>query len=118
MTGFRTKALKRVLCIHYPVQFKKNTAEVRALIDSGSEINAMAPAYVKKLGPRVRKTHVGAQKIDGSTLKTYGMVIAGFQVQDKFEKARFFQETFLVADTSVEVILRMPFLALSKVHDH
>ena len=43
------------------------------------------------------------------------MVIAGFQVQDKFGKARFFQETFLVANTSVEVVLEMPFLALRKV---
>ena len=75
----------------------------------------MASAYVKKLGLQVRKTDFGAQKIDGSTLETYGIVIAGFQVQDKFEKARFFQETFLVADTSVEIILGMPFLALSKV---
>ena len=75
----------------------------------------MAPAYAKKMGLRVRKTDVNAQKIEGSTLKTYGMVIASFQVQDKFGKARFFQETFLVADTSVEVVLGMPFLALSKV---
>ena len=115
MTGPRTEALDCVLCIHYPAQFKKDTAEVRALIDLGSEVNAMAPAYAKKLGLRVRKTDVSAQKIDGSTLETYSMVIAGFQVQDKFGKARFFQETFLVADTSVEVVLGMPFLALSKV---
>ena len=115
MTGPRTEALDCVPCIHYPVQFKKDTVEVRALIDLGSEVNAMAPAYAKKLGLHVRKTDVGAQKIDGSTLGTYGMVIAGFQVQDKFGKARFFQETFLVADTSVEVVLGMPFLALSKV---
>ena len=75
----------------------------------------MAPAYAKKLGLRVRKTDVGAQKIDGSILETYGMVIAGFQVQDKFGKARFFQETFLVADTSIEVVWGMLFLAFSKV---
>ena len=115
MTGSRTEALNCVPCIHYPVQFKKDIAEVRALIDSGSEVNAMAPAYAKKLGLRIRKTDVSAQKIYGSTLETYGMVIAGFQVQDKFGKARFFQKTFLVADTSVKVVLGMPFLALSKV---
>ena len=115
MTGPRTKALDRISCIYHPVQFKKDTAEVRTLIDLGNKVNAMAPAYAKKLDLRVRKTDVGTQKIDGSTLETYGMVIAGFQVQDKFGKARFFQETFLVADTSVEVVLGMPFLALSKV---
>ena len=115
MTGPRTEALKHVLYIHYPVQFKKNTAEVWALIDSRSEVNTMAPAYTKKLGLRVQKTDVGTQKTGGSTLETYGMAIAGFQVQDKFGKARFFQETFLVADTSVEVVLGMLFLAFNMV---
>ena len=115
MTGLRMEALDYVPCIYYPVQFKKNTVKVQALIDSGSEVNAMAPAYAKKLSLWVRKTDVGAQKIDGSTLETYGMVIAGFQVQDKFKKARFFQETFLVADTSMEVVLGMSFLAFSKI---
>ena len=90
MTGPRTEALDCVPCIHYPVQFKKDTADIPALIDSRSEVNAMTPAYAKKLGLRIRKTDVGAQKIDGSTLETYGMVIADFQVQDKFGKARFF----------------------------
>ena len=80
MTGPRTEALDYVACIYYPVQFKKDTAEVRALIDSGSEVNAIAPAYGKKLGLWVRKTDIGAQKIDGSTLETYGIVIASFQV--------------------------------------
>ena len=80
MTGPRTEALDCVSCIHYPVQFKKNTAEVRALIDSRKEVNAIAPAYAKKLGLQVQKTDVNAQKINGSTLETYGMVIAGFQV--------------------------------------
>ena len=115
ITGPRTEALDCVPYIHYSVQFKKDTVKVQALIDSGSEVNAMAPTYAKKLGLRVRKTDVDAQKIDGSTLETYGIVIAGFQVQDKFEKARFFQKAFLVADTSVKVVLGMPFLALSKV---
>ncbi|MCJ1349417.1 hypothetical protein MMC31_007657 [Peltigera leucophlebia] len=92
---------------------KKDTDEIQALIDSGSEVNAMAPAYAKKLGLRIRKTDVGAQKIDGSALETYGMVIAGFQVQDKLGRARFFQETFLVTDTSMEVVFGMPFLTLS-----
>ena len=30
----------------------------------GSEVNAMNPAYAKKLGLLLRKTYVGAQKID------------------------------------------------------
>lgn len=41
------------------------------------------------------------------------MVIAGFQIQDKLGRVRFFQETFLLADTSMEVVLGLSFLTLS-----
>ena len=41
------------------------------------------------------------------------MVIADFQVEDKNGKPRFFQKTFLVANTKFEVILGMPFLKIS-----
>ena len=106
--------LQRVPCIHYPVQFQGDQAgEVRALIDSGSEVNAMTPAFAARLGLSVRPTGIGAQKIDGSALRTYGMAIAGFSIQDKSGRAQFFEETFLLADTSMEVVLGMPFLALS-----
>ena len=59
--------LERVPYVHYLLRFWKNTVDVRALIDSGSEVNAMIPAYASKLSLRVRYTDVGAQKIDGST---------------------------------------------------
>ena len=60
MTGLRTEALDCISYIHYLVQFKKDMAEVRALIDSESEVNTMAPTYAKKLGLRIRKTDVDA----------------------------------------------------------
>ena len=41
------------------------------------------------------------------------MVIAAFQVVDKLGHSWFFQETFLLADISMEVGLGMPFLTLS-----
>ena len=41
------------------------------------------------------------------------MVLASFQVEDKLGRARFFQETFLLANISAEVVLGMPFLTLS-----
>ena len=106
--------LQRVPCIHYPVQFQGDQAgEVRALIDSGNEVNAMTPAFAARLGLSVRPTGIGAQKIDGSALRTYGMAIAGFSIQDKSGKARFFEETILLADMSMELVLGMPFLALN-----
>ena len=44
------------------------------------------------------------------------MVLADFQVEDKLGKARFFQETFLLADISAEVVLDMLFLTLSNAN--
>ena len=48
--------------------------------------------------------------IDGSTLQIFEMVLASFLVKDKLGRARFFQKTFLLADTSMKVVLGMLFL--------
>lgn len=53
------------------------------------------------------------QKIDGYVLKTYCIVLAGFSIQDKSGKIWFFVATFLLTDTSMEVVWRMPFLAFN-----
>ena len=88
--GDEEVVLDRVPCIHYPARFQGDQEQVRALLDSGSEVNAMSPAYAERLGLKTRKTNVGAQKIDGSALETFGMVIADFQVEDKGGRPRFF----------------------------
>ena len=75
------------------------------------------PAYAAYLGLKVKMTDVGAQKIDASSPATYGMIIAGFQVVDKLGRSRFFQETFLLADISMEVVLSMLFLTLNNADD-
>ena len=41
------------------------------------------------------------------------MVIAGIQVKDKLGRPRIFQESFLLAETSMEMVLRMPSLTFS-----
>ena len=76
----------------------------------------MTLGYVSKLGLKIYSTNVGAQKIDSSTLKTFGMILASFQVEDTLERARFFQETFLLADLSIEIVLRMPILILNNTN--
>ena len=73
----------------------------------------MTPGFAAKIGITPRLTNVGAQKIDGSPLETYNMVSAEFLLQDSLEKVRFFEETFLLANTNMEVVLGMPFLSLS-----
>lgn len=52
--------LKCVLYIHYPIHFKKDQARVQALINSGSEINAIISMYIAKLSFKVRLTNVKA----------------------------------------------------------
>lgn len=69
----------------------------------------MNSAYIKKLELYMQKINVSAQKIDRSSLNTFEMAIASFQVQNKSKNARFFQKTFLIANTKRNVILRMLF---------
>ncbi len=73
MTEKKTEELELVPCIRYPVTFKDQT---KALMDSGSEVNAMSQAFAQQLDLKIRKTNVGVQKIDSTTLETYGMVVS------------------------------------------
>ena len=120
VTGAKKASKVRVLdwvsCICYPVQFQKDKGrDVLALLNSGSKVNVMTPAYAAQLGLKMRKTNFGAQKIDGSSLATYGMVIAAFQVLDMLDCSWFFQKTFLLADISKKLVLGMFFLTFSNV---
>lgn len=46
----------------------------------------MTPTYAYKLGLAIRQTNVGAQKVNKSPLKTYGIVIASLRLKDKLKK--------------------------------
>ncbi len=50
MTDKKTEELERVLCIRYPVTFKDQT---EALLDSGSEVNAMSQVFAQQLGLKI-----------------------------------------------------------------
>ena len=114
MTSARKEALKRVSYIHYPVQFKNmDKAPVQALINSGNEVNAIHLSFAKQQGLSIRPTDIEAQKIDGTTLDTHGIVVAAFLVVNKANQEKFFEETFLVANVSPEVVLRMSFLTFN-----
>ena len=43
----------------------------------------------------------------------FGIVLASFQIENKLRQARFFQESFLLAKTMVQVVLGMPFWTFS-----
>lgn len=59
-------------------------------MDFGNKVNAMTLAYIVKLGLKVLLINVRVQKIDSSILKTFEMVLASFQFEDKLRRARFF----------------------------
>ena len=122
MTDTSKKAtLERVPYIQYLVQFCQNNDEdkdkdKRALIDSGSKIKAMHPAYATKLGLCIRKIDVGAQKIESSHLDTFEMVIADCSVKKKLRRVRFFWKTFILGNIGLEMVLEMLFLIFSKAN--
>lgn len=86
---------------------------VRAFIDLGNKINAMNPIFTKKLSLQVWKSEVKAQKIDSLTLKTLGILIVFFSMNNKAGKLWFFEENFLLTDISMDIALSIAFLILS-----
>lgn len=75
----------------------------------------MILAYATVLGLYICPTNVKAQKIDKSMLLIYSIVLTKFQLKNKQEKTRFYQEILLVANTTIKVVLRMLFLIFSKL---
>ena len=102
--------LEQVSCIQYPVKFRKDKETVHALINFGSEMNDMISAYAAVLGFEICSISIRAQKIDWSSLKIFGMVIASFQLKNKLGRDWFFWETFPLANINMKVILVMLFL--------
>ena len=114
------KKLEQVTCIQYLIAFPGSVTQdglaldlVLALFNSGSEVNAIYSAFAERVGLVVKVTNVGAQKIDGTILETYGMVVAAFSVTDQANRVRFFEKTFLIANVSPDIVFGMLFLTLS-----
>lgn len=76
--------LKYIPSIQYPIKFKKGRlTKIQILLDFDSKVNTMTPAYMAILALHVCSIDVGVKKIDGSTLLTYSMMLANFQIEDK-----------------------------------
>lgn len=67
---------QQVLCIYYLVWFSQYSIET--FIDSGSKVNVMQPSFIRKLCFCISKTDIDAQKMDGSKLEIFGMIITSF----------------------------------------
>lgn len=60
--------------------FKDKT---EAQLELKSEVNIMNQAFVLQLDLKIRKTNVGTQIINSTTLKTYGIVVFIFSISNK-----------------------------------
>ena len=83
------------------------------MLNSGSKINAISQVFAYQLGLEIWKTNVGAQKIDGTTLEIYKMVVSTFFILDKDNKERFFEYSFVLTDVKPNIIFGMLFLTMS-----
>ena len=84
-----------------------------ALFDLGSKVNAIDPTFAKKISLHIRLTDVRAQKIDGTMLDIFRIVVTAFSMTDKANRVKFFEETFLLANVSLEIVFERLFLILN-----
>ena len=82
--------LVQILCIRYPLIFRKKSVSVLTLLDLGSKVNAIYPTFAWGLGLSIRPTDVEAKKYDGIMLNTFRMLVSAFLVIDKVNRVRFF----------------------------
>ena len=87
-----------------------------ALLNSGNKVNAIHLSFIKKLGLFIRLIDIEAQKIDGTMLNTYGMVVIAFLMINKANQVRFFEEIFLEANICPKIVFRMIFFTLSSTN--
>lgn len=111
-----TLPFKYIPFIYYQIYFKKNQAKIQALLDSSNEVNSIIAAFVAILSLKVWPTNIKIQKINNSILEIFEMILVSFEVENKLRKARFFQETFFTANTSILIIMNMSFLTFSNAN--
>ena len=76
----------------------------------------MNQVFAYQLGLAIQKINIRAQKINSTTLETYGMVVSTFLMSDKDGNERFFEESFLLANVKPEIVHGMSFLTISNVN--
>ena len=60
-------------------------------------------------------SNIGAQKIDGTILKTYKIVVSTFPMLDKHGRERFLEESFLLTNVKLDIMLEIPFLTICNI---
>ena len=78
-------------------------------------MNAISQAFAYQLSLKIRKINIGGQKIDNTTLETYGILVSTFFMSDKDNKERFFEKNFLLADVNLDIVFKILFLTMNNV---
>ena len=91
--------------IRYPITFQIKSVPISGLFNSSCEVNAIHLIFARELGLFIMPIDVRDKKIDGTTLDIFGMVVAAFWAIDKVNRVKFYEETFLVTNISLKVVL-------------
>lgn len=78
-----------------------------------SKVNIISQAFTLLLGLKIWKTNVKVQKIDGTILKIYWMIVSIFSMLDKNGKKRLFEKSFVLANVKLDVVFEMFFFIMS-----
>ena len=76
----------------------------------------MIPNQMKKLDLKICKINIGSQKIDGSILETFEILITNFQLKNKASKTRLFQKTFFIGYIKFNMISEMLSLKINNAN--
>ena len=68
------------------------------------------------MGLKSRKISVKAQKMDGTTLETYEIVVSTFFMLNKNGREKFFKESFLLSDVKPDVVIKIAFLTINNIN--
>ena len=71
---------EKIFCIYYLIQIYQN--KIQALFINKSKINSIISNQAQKFCLKIRKTVGKAHKIDSFVLKTFGIIIAKFQIKN------------------------------------
>lgn len=58
--------------------------EIKALLNSESKVNIIKQAFVFQLGLKIWKTNIEVQKINGTTLEIYKIIVFTFFILNKY----------------------------------
>lgn len=75
----------------------------------------MQLSFARTLKLYICKIDIKTHKIDSNRLATFNIVIEFFTMENQTKKFRFFKETFLMADISINITLKIFFIILHNV---